>query len=61
VNCIVRGNKLEIKVCEGKNRRKAVMLFCPIDGRNFRGSINDPKVVEGVSRHNVPSMEALIQ
>ena len=40
---------LQVRLTRGRKSGKAfLMLICPVDGRHFRGFINDRKYVDGV-------------
>ena len=55
MNCLVCKTRLEVKVCQGKKGKKAVMLSCPNDGRHFRAFINDPKTVDSMTQIDLSS------
>jgi len=59
MNCLVCEAELTLTICHGKKGRKAVMLYCPNDGRHFRAFINEPNVVEVVSELNLPLDKAI--
>jgi hypothetical protein len=40
--CLICGEELQLKLAKGRKSGKAfLMLFCPYDGRHFRGFICD--------------------
>ena len=43
----------------GNGEREAIMLTCSLDGRHYRAFINEPKVVEGVSKHSLNLEESI--
>ncbi|MFC2045326.1 hypothetical protein ACFLUH_01440 [Chloroflexota bacterium] len=59
MNCLICGAELKQSVCQGKRERRAIMLYCPDDGRHFRAFINEPKVVEVLCQSDLALEEAL--
>ena len=57
--CPVCGVRLQSTVCSGQKGRKCVMLFCPNDGRHFRGFINEPNLVRIFGEESVSFEEAV--
>ncbi len=42
VGCLVCGSALEVRLSKGRRSGKPfIMLICPVDGRHFRGFINN--------------------
>ena len=49
VSCPVCGTPLALRLARGRKSGKAfVMLLCSVDGKHFRGFINDREFVSGV-------------
>ncbi len=49
VRCLVCKGALEVRLAKGRKSAKTfLMLVCPVDGRHFRGFINDQDYVKGV-------------
>ena len=49
LRCLVCKESLEVRLAKGRKSAKTfLMLVCPVDGRHFRGFINDQDYVKGV-------------
>jgi len=49
VKCLVGKGSVEVRLAKGRKSAKTfLMLVCPVDGRHFRGFINDQVYVKGV-------------
>lgn len=49
LKCLVCKGSLEVRLAKGRKSAKIfLMLVCPVDGRHFRGFINDQDYVKGV-------------
>jgi len=47
--CPVCGAEIEMNLCHGRKGKKAIMLYCPVNGRHFRAFVNEPQIVTDVS------------
>ena len=49
LRCLVCKESLEVRLAKGRKSAKTfLMLVCPVEGRHFRGFINDQDYVKGV-------------
>ena len=61
IPCIVCGSNLALRTARGRKSGKPfLMLICQVDGRHFRGFINDQSYVKQVLMHlegQAPALE----
>lgn len=49
IPCLVCGRQLTLRLAKGRKSQKTfLMLVCSLDGRHFRGFVNDRKFVDQV-------------
>ena len=62
VSCLICGGSLAIRPSRGrKSGKPSLMVICPVDGRHFRGFINDQTYVKEVLARlegHTPSLES---
>ena len=52
IPCVICGEPLSVRIARGRRSGKPfVMLVCSLDGRHFRGFINDRTYVARLLRH----------